>query len=198
MPLIQISDDNATGHAVSHFRGVNVVNWKDNSKQKAIVNLGGGPRPQPKTEKGVPIYLHDWFGPGSHAQVVSIRSPEYKARPEAYRAEPPLTGDESRVTEVSNIDFPQPLSPIDDLPPATVITHVTPRNGKLLVQGTCSDNGPVKRVLVNGQAAKATAENLATWEITLDRNGLSELAAHGEDEAGNVERLPHTLFAAAP
>ena len=198
MPLIQISDDNATGHAVSHFRGVNVVNWKDNSKQKAIVNLGGGPRPQPKTEQGVPIYLHDWFGPGRHAQVVSMRSPEYKAHPEAYRAEPPLTGDESRVTEVSNIDFPQPLAPIDDLPPATVITHVTPRDGKLLVQGTCSDNGPVKQVLVNGQTAKATSANLATWEITVDRNGLSEIAAHGEDEAGNIERLPHTIFATTP
>ena len=140
----------------------------------------------------MPIYLHDWFGPGRHALVSSTRSPEYKAHPETYRAEPPLTGDESRVTEVSNIDFPQPLAPIDDLPPATVITHVTPRDGKLLVQGTCSDNGPVKRVLVNGQPAKATSANLATWEITLDRSGLSELSAHGEDEAGNVERMPHT------
>lgn len=196
MPLIQISDDNATGHAVSHFRHVEVINWNDNSKQKAIINLGGGPRPQPKTEKGVPIYLHDWFGTGRHAQVVSTRSPEYKARPEAYRAEPSLTGDESRVTEVSNIDFPQPLAPVDDLPPATVITHVTPRSGKLFVQGTCSDNGPVKRVLVNGQAAKAMSDNLATWEITLDRNGLSEIAAHGEDDAGNVERLVHKLAVA--
>ncbi len=198
MPLIQISDDNATSRAVSHFRGVKVVNWKDNSKQKAIVNLGGGPRPQPKTEKGVPIYLHDWFGPGRHAQVVSTRSPEYKAHPETYRAEPPLTGDESRVTEVSNIDFPQLLAPVDDLPPATVITHVTPRDGQLFVQGTCSDNGPVKRVLVNGQPAKATSENLATWEIALDPNGLSKIAAHGEDEAGNVERLPHAFAVNAP
>ncbi|MBC8116469.1 MAG: hypothetical protein H7062_18925, partial [Candidatus Saccharimonas sp.] len=198
MPLIQISDDNATGHAASHFRHVEVVNWKDNSKQKAIINLGGGPRPQPKTEQGVPIYLHDWFGPGRHAQVVSTRSPEYKSHPDAYRAEPPLTGDESRVTEVSNIDFLQPLTPIDDLPPATVITHMTPRNGKLFVQGTCSDNGPVKRVLVNGQAAQSTSENLATWEITLDRNGLSEIVARGEDETGNAELLPHTLFVAAP
>ncbi|MBC8117471.1 MAG: hypothetical protein H7062_23990, partial [Candidatus Saccharimonas sp.] len=198
MPLIQISDDNATGHAVSHFRHVEVINWNDNSKQKAIINLGGGPRPQPKTEQGVPIYLHDWFGPGRHAQVVSTRSPEYKSHPDAYRAETPLTGDESRVTEVSNIDFPQPLSPIDDLPPATVITHVTPRNGKLLVQGTCSDNGSMKRILVNGQTAKATTENFATWEATLDLNGLSEIVARGEDETGNVELLPHTLFVAAP
>ena len=173
MPLIQISDDNDTGRAVTHLRHVETVNWKDNSKQKAIVNLGGGPRPQPQFEKGVPVILHDWYGPGRHAQVVSIKSPEYKADPEAYRSEPPLTGDESRVTEVANIDLPQPLTPIDDLPPATVITHVTPREGKLLVQGTCSDNGSVKQVLVNGQPAQATSDNLATWEITLDRSGLT-------------------------
>ena len=192
MPLIQISDDNDTGRAVTHFRHVETVNWKDNSKQKAIVNLGGGPRPPPKFEKGVPIILHDWYGPGRHAQVVSIKSPEYRDHPEAYRSEPPLTGDESRVTEVANIDFPQPLTPVDDLPPATVITHVTPREGKLVVQGTCSDNGAVKRVLVNGQEAQATSDNLATWEITLDRGSLSELKAHGEDAAGNVEQLVHT------
>ena len=192
MPLIQISDDNDTGRAVTHFRHVETVNWKDNSKQKAIVNLGGGPRPPPKFEKGVPIILHDWYGPGRHAQVVSIKSPEYRDHPEAYRSEPPLTGDESRVTEVANIDFPQPLTPVDDLPPATVITHVTPREGKLVVQGTCSDNGTVKRVLVNGQEAQATSDNLATWEITLDRGSLSELKAHGEDAAGNVEQLVHT------
>ena len=112
------------------------------------------------------------------------------------RPEPPLTGDESRVTEVAHIDFPQPLTPIDDLPPATVITHVTPREGKLWVQGTCSDNGPVKQVLINGQAATATSENLATWEITLDRSGLKDLTAHGEDAAGNVEKLVHTLAVA--
>ena len=192
MPLIQISDDNDTGRAETHFRHVETVNWKDNSKEKAIVNLGGGPRPPPKFEKGVPIILHDWYGPGRHAQVVSIKSPEYRDHPEAYRSEPPLTGDESRVTEVANIDFPQPLTPVDDLPPATVITHVTPREGKLVVQGTCSDNGTVKRVLVNGQEAQATSDNLATWEITLDRGSLSELKAHGEDAAGNVEQLVHT------
>ncbi len=192
MPLIQISDDNDTGRAVSHFRHVETANWKDNSKQKAIVNLGGGPRPQPQFEKGVPVILHDWYGPGRHAQVVSIKSPEYKAHPEAYRSEPPLTGDESRVTEVANIDFPQPLTPIDDLPPATVITHMTPRDGKLWVQGTCSDNGEVKHVLVNGQTAQATSDNLATWEIALDGSGLTALTAHAEDAAGNVEQLVHT------
>ncbi len=79
MPLIQISDDNPTGNAVTHLRNVKTLHWKDNSKAKALVNLGGGPRPTPKTAKGVPVYLHDWYGPGRHALVVSTRSPEFKS-----------------------------------------------------------------------------------------------------------------------
>src|SRR5262245_8152626 len=102
MPLIQISDDNATGAAESHFRNVKTVNWTDGRRQKSIVNLGGGPRPQPKTAKGVPIYLHDWYGPGRTAEVVSTRSPEYKASPAEFHEDAPLTGDESRVREVKD------------------------------------------------------------------------------------------------
>ncbi|MBI3864482.1 MAG: G8 domain-containing protein [Planctomycetia bacterium] len=197
MPLIQISDDNASGNAVSHFRRVEVLNWKDNSRDKAIVNLGGGPRPQPKTEKGVPVYVHGWFGPGRDALIVSTRSPEYKARPEAFHAEPPLTGDESRVAEVSNVEFPQPLDPVDDLPPATVVTHVRIQNGKRHVLGTCSDNGEVKRVVVNGREARALSPNFATWEIELDSapQPRETIAAHAEDAAGNIEKLPHRVVA---
>ena len=51
MPLIQISDDNPTGAAVTHMKNVKTVNWNDSSKSKALVNLGGGPRPQPKTSQ---------------------------------------------------------------------------------------------------------------------------------------------------
>ncbi|HVS36449.1 MAG TPA: G8 domain-containing protein, partial [Gemmataceae bacterium] len=40
MPLIQISDDNPTGRAVSHFRNVKVVDWTG-TKHRALVNLGG-------------------------------------------------------------------------------------------------------------------------------------------------------------
>ena len=203
MPLIQISDDNATGAAVSHFRGVKLANWNDNSRQKAVVNLGGGPRPQPKSDKGVPIYLHDWFGPGRHAMVVSIRSPEYKAAPGRFRAEPPLTGDESRVAEVTDIAFPSAATPVDDLPPATVITHVARHNGSWTVEGTCSDNGGIQRVVVNGRDAERSSPNFATWRVVLDAAALAgtpgasaspgsvELVAHAEDAAGNKEQLPH-------
>lgn len=192
MPLIQISDDNMTGSAVSHFRNVKLVNWTDNSRQKALVNLGGGPRPQPKTEKGVTIYVHNWFGEGKTAMVVSTRSPEFKAHPNDFRSEDQLTGDESRAAETTSVEFPTPVIPVDDLPPATVITSVLKRDGRLLVSGTCSDNGTVKQVLVSGSEAKATSANFATWEIELEAGGKS-ISAHAEDEAANVEKLAHEI-----
>lgn len=191
MPLIQISDNNPTGSAVSHFRNVTVTDWSDRSRQKALVNLGGGPRPTPKTEAGVPVYLHDWFGPGRTARVVSTKSGEFKQEPKEFRSEATLTGNESRVAEVGETPFPELLDPVDDLPPATVITRVTRTNGKLTVRGTTSDNGEVRRVLVNGQPAKPLAENYAEWEVTLA--AAPEVTAHAEDAAGNVETLVHTV-----
>ncbi len=191
MPLVQISDDNPTGQAVTHLRNVKTVNWTDGSKEKAVANLGGGPRPTPKSEKGVSVYFHDWFGAGRTALVVSMKSGEYKAAPDTFRAEKPLTGNESRVAEVKDVAFPKFPQPADDLPPATVITRVSHKDGKVLVRGSTIDNGTVKRVTVNGREAKATAANFAEWEITLD--AAAELKAFAEDAAGNVEKTPMVL-----
>jgi hypothetical protein len=194
MPLIQITDDNPTGAAAAHFRNVKTVNWKDTTKQKALLNLGGGPRPTPKTPQGVPVYVHDWYGPGRHALVVSTRSPEYKSTPDRFRAEPPLTGNESRAAEVGDVPFPALLDPVDDLPPTTVVTHVTrPAGGGFVVRGTTADNGTVRRVMVNGQAARALAPNFAEWEVTLAAPAGTPLRAHAEDAAGNVEPRPHVV-----
>jgi hypothetical protein len=188
MPLIQISDDNPTGKAVTHIRNVKTTNWNDNSKAKALANLGGGPRPTPKTEMGVPIYFHDWFGPGRHAMVVSTKSGQFKADTKAFREEAPLTGNESRVTEVKDIAFPAFPEVVDDLPPTTVITRIIKQDGKLIVRGFTADNGIVKRVLVNGKEAKSLAPNFSEWEITLD--AVAELKAQSEDSAGNIEQTP--------
>lgn len=193
MPLIQISDDNPTGAAESHFRNVKTVNWNDGSKARAIVNLGGGPRPTPSTDKGVPIFLHDWYGPGKHAQVSSTRSGEFKADPTKFKQDFPLTGNESRVTELKELTFPKLLDPVDDLAPTTVITHVGVRNGKVHVRGTTADNGDVKQVLVNGRDAKATRPNFAEWEITLNAAEVIRVSAHSVDAVGNVEKLAHVV-----
>jgi hypothetical protein len=195
IPLIQISDDNPLGIAESHFRNVKVVDRHDNRK-RALVNLGGGPRPTPKTPKGVPIYLHDWYGPNRHAKVVSTRAKDLIQDGNDYRAEPPLTGDESRVAEVHDLSFPTLLEPTDDLAPATVITEVgKPADGKVVVRGTTSDNGTVTKVVVNGREARAVRPNFAEWEVVLGieaRRSL-KLTAQAEDAAGNVEERPHVV-----
>lgn len=194
MPLIQISEDNPTGDAVSHFRNVKTQHWTG-SKERALVNRGGGPRPEPTTERGVPIYFHDWFGAGRHAKIVSTKTRELKLDGMEFRAEPLLTGDESRVTEVHDIDFPTLLKPVDDLPPTTVITHVVRSGNTLTVRGATSDNGAVKQVQVNGKPAQALRPNFAEWKITLDQSGqgVQKLVAYSEDIAGNVEKLPHEV-----
>jgi hypothetical protein len=196
MPLIQISDDNPTGKAETHMRNVKTVNWSDGSRAKALANLGGGPRPKPKTDKGVPIYFHDWFGSGRTALIVSSRSPEFKADPSKFHAEPPLTGDESRVAEVKDVAFPQPPEIVDDLPPATVITRVIRGKGVVTVMGCSSDNGAVKTVLVNGQKVMLRQGNFGEWGITLKDvpDGPLTIEARAADAAGNGEKTPAVVM----
>lgn len=93
-------------------------------------------------------------------------------------------------------DYPKPLDPVDDLPPATVITHVSPLvGGKVVVRGTTSDNGKVVKVVVNGQEAKMVTTNFAEWEVVVEgvKPGEVKLTARAEDAAGNVEKRPHVV-----
>ncbi len=85
--------------------------------------------------------------------------------------------------------------PVDDLPPATVITHVHRDGDRLIVRGTTADNGTVRRVVVNGREARATEPNYAQWEVVLEgaQPGPLQLVARAEDAAGNVEKRPHTV-----
>ena len=190
MPLVQISDNNPTGTAESHFRNVKVIDNKG-GERRALVNLGGGPRPTPKTDKGVPVYLHDWFGPGRHAKVASTKAKDLLGDGNQYGERAGLTGDQSRVAEVTGVEFPKVLDPVDDLPPATVITAVSRKDGKLVVRGVTGDGGTVKRVVVNGVAATPARENYAEWEVVLPM--ADAVTAHAEDAAGNVEKLAHAV-----
>jgi hypothetical protein len=76
MPLIQISDQNPTGKAQSHFKNLKVVNWNDKSGARAVVNLGGGPRLKPEFPHGVDVYVHYWFGDVNWIKNMT-RSPQY-------------------------------------------------------------------------------------------------------------------------
>ncbi len=91
--------------------------------------------------------------------------------------------------------YPKPLDPIDDRPPTTVITHLERlSDGRLRVRGSTADNGTVKRVVVNGNEAKALTANFAEWEVVLEKT--AKVTAHAEDAAGNVEKLGHSVTVA--
>src|SRR5262249_49756177 len=101
-----------------------------------------------------------------------------------------------RVAEVADVAWPKLLDPVDDLPPATVITHIRQTGaGRIEVRGVASDNGGIQRVLVNGQPATALAANFAEWEAALDNLAPGDLrvTAHAEDAAGNVEPRGHVV-----
>jgi hypothetical protein len=194
MPLIQISANNVHGDAESHFRSVSVLN-RTRDDRWPLVNLGGGPRLKPSTSKGVPVYIHDYYGKGRHAKVVSTRAKDLLADGNQYRQDPPLTGDESVVAEVEHVDFPKLLDPVDDVAPATVITAIQ-RDGKVFtIRGISHDNGKITAVRVNGRAATLfhATEGLTDWEIVMDIEQVSTIVAQGFDDAGNAEKTPHKV-----
>ncbi len=194
MPLIQISANNASGDAESHFRNVQVLD-RSRDDRWPLVNLGGGPRLQPSTPKGVPVYIHDYYGPGRHAKVVSTRAKDLLNDGNKYREEPPLTGDESVVAEVSGIDFPTLLEPVDDLPPATIITALRYVDGRLIVRGVSHDNGEITSITVKDRPAKIVASEagVVDWEIELELAKEAPLIAYATDNAGNVEQHAHRV-----
>lgn len=63
------------------------------------------------------------------------------------------------------------------------------------MQGTASDNGPIAKAVVDGREARPLRANFAEWDVSLDPGspGATEIKAHAEDLAGNVERLAHVV-----
>ena len=193
--LVQISDDNLSGDAATHFRNVVVHRQEGFEDRWPLINRGVGPRPAPVTEHGVPIYIHDYFGPGRHAKVMSTASPGLSAEGLDYHADPPLTGDESVVAEVTGIPWPELLHPVDDLPPATIITSVRIKDGKVHLAGVTHDNGNVKRVVVNDKPATIISSDagVVDWQAALPLPPDGQLTAFATDDSGNVERQAHRL-----
>lgn len=199
IPLIQMSDNNPSGKAETHVRNVRVVDREE--ERRALVDRGGGARVEPTTAQSVPVFIHDYFGPGRHAKVISTHAKDFTAQQADYREEKPLTGKESRVTEVTNVEFPSLLQPVDDDPPATTITFperevATKLDGqRLVVRGTTTDNVATRRVVVNGVEAKSTDYNFHQWEAVLENvsPGQLTLEAYAEDEAGNSEVNKHIM-----
>ncbi len=194
VPLIQISDDNPSGKAESHFRNLKIQRAEPGNR-RPVVDTGGGAHVDPHTARGVPVYVHDYYGPDRDAKIVATNAKDFGRDGLTYRDEMPLTGHEARIAHVDHLEFPQLLDPVDDLPPVTVITQVRREGDRAIVSGVTSDNGPVKRVVVNGQEARAIGDNFSRWEIAISLVARHDagIAAHAEDAVGNIEPRAHVL-----
>jgi hypothetical protein len=191
-PIVQMSDNNLSGRAESHFR--NVI-WPHSDGRGSLFNRGVQSRGVQFVEDGVPYYLHDYYGPGRDAKIVSTVAKRLLADGNKYHEERPLTGDESVVAEVRNVPWPKLLDMVDDLPPATIVTSVRRVADKLKVTGVTHDNGKIVAVTVNGHPAQIAAgpSGVANWstELPLPADGI--VSAHAADDAGNVEQTVHKL-----
>jgi hypothetical protein len=191
-PIVHMSDNNLSGTAENHFR--NVV-WKNDNGRRPVFNRGGSARVAPFVPHGVPYFLHDFFGPGRHAKIVSTKAADLLADGNAYRSLPPLTGDESVATEVNDVAWPELLDEIDDVPPATVILSVTAEDGAIVVRGVSHDNGEIAAVEVNGMPATfvVSASGVVDWQATLPSAPGTTIVAAAKDRSGNIEQTAHRM-----
>jgi hypothetical protein len=100
----------------------------------------------------------------------------------------------AEVTE-ADVKWPELLTMVDDVPPATIITSLRRAAGKLLVRGISHDNGEIVRVQVNGQAARITTSGsgVLDWEIEITAPADGAVVALASDASGNVEQTSHRL-----
>ena len=191
--------DLAVVSRVAHFR--NIKQDRSSGSKRELLHVNPVVPVPPRTPQDVmPVYVHDYYGPGRHARAVWDHSKHFANDGLKYRVEEPLSGEQygmrTVVAEVSDVEFPKLLDPVDDLPPTTVITHVRKlAGGRLQVRGNTADNGMVKRVLVNGKEARGVASNFAEWDIILEGPSPAggRIEAYAEDTSGNVEKLRHVL-----
>lgn len=190
-PLIQLTQRASKPGLSGHFRGVSVVNSK--SSGSGVVDFGGGPRTN-KVDNPVDYYFHDTPMPGIVTRVVTMKMAT-AMKDSAYRGIEGWTGRDAQAAEVKGVTFPKLIRPVDDLPPATLITSIKVEGAKRIVRGVAHDNREIATVTVNGLAATITAQyaGLADWTITLDAPADGRYLATATDRAGNVELTPHDL-----
>ncbi len=185
-PLVQLTAIAPQPGLTGHFRGISLENSR--SRGSGVVGFGGGPRTN-KTEFPIGYWFHDYPRPGDVVRV----SPQ----PPSNTASPSSSADwlasDARAESASNVAFPTLLQPIDDLPPATLITHVIVDGNRVKLRGVSHDNGEIAAVSVNGVPAEIVSQQagVADWQLTLDRPSDDRLSAHAIDRAGNREQLPH-------
>ncbi len=190
--LIQLTGIAPKPGLAGHFRGVTLTN--SHSRESSVVDFGGGPRTM-KTNHPASYYFHDTPAPGKVTRVASVKTPQAMKDGE-YRSIDGWTGKEVRAAEVKRMAFPQLLAPVDDLPPATLITSIQPNGTQRIVRGISHDNGEIATITVNGRPATITTQHagVADWAITLDAPPDGRYNAKATDFSGNAERMSHELI----
>lgn len=181
-PLIQMACTSPKAGASGHFRDLKVENSRSTRAQ--VVDLGGGPR-NDKLENPVTYVFHGYPTAEKTTQVVSARFPD-KLKEASFVSVEKFTGPDVRAAETPSVPFPELLDPVDDLPPATLVTDVVKQDSVWLVRGVSHDNGTVATVTVNGKPAAITSQHsgVADWEIALTERPREAWAT---DAAGNKE-----------
>ena len=192
-PLIQLACTSPREGAAGHFRQLTITN--STSRYGKVVDLGGGPR-NDKLQNPVAYYFHDYPREGRVTKVLSVKFTN-EVNGGVYQTVDGFTGKDVRAAETNETEFPVLLDPVDDLPPATMITSLQSQTGKLLVKGVTQDNGEVASVMVNGHFAKiiSSRAGLADWEVSLDDSPdtVRKISAHALDRTGNEEKTGHQI-----
>ncbi len=200
-PLIQMACTAPKPGVAGYFKDLRIENCRS---QANVVDLGGGPR-NDKLENPVRYYFMNadtsTLALPEPVQgdllVVSTKFPDAMAQ-HGFREFAHWTGPDVRAAILMPRVFPKLLEPIDDVPPATLITGVRRDGANLHVRGVAHDDGSIASVTVNGTAARLLAQQagVAEWEITLP--ATDTLTAQARDAAGNTEHLPHLWRSARP
>ncbi len=189
-PFIQLTGIARKADLTGHFRCITITNSKSGGN---VVDFGGGPRTE-KLDHPVSYYFHDTPAPGATTRVASMKLPQI-INDGAYRSIADWTGPEARAAEVKRISFPELLAPVDDLPPATLITSITSEDAKRIVRGVSHDNGEIATITVNGHPATIITQEagIADWTLTLDAPADGRYVAQSTDRANNAELTPHEV-----
>lgn len=189
-PLIQLTAIAPRPNVTGHFRGVTITNSKSGSN---VVDFGGGPRTN-KLDHPASYYFHDTPAPGMMTRVASMNLPQIN-NDTAYHPIADWTGPEARAAEVKDMTFPELLAPVDDVPPATLITSFAADGAKRIVRGVSHDDGEIATVTVNGHSATIITQHagVADWTLTLDVPADGRYLAKATDSAGNTELTPHEV-----
>jgi hypothetical protein len=175
-----------------HFRNLEVKNC---SKHGIIRENVFPPERYPYAGS---YFFHDFPLKGAVAQVAHTTFAE-KATGQDFKAIDGFLAGNLRAATLKSAPFPSVLAPVDDLPPATMITSVVPKGAKLLVRGVTHDNGDVKSIGVNGAAARTLSSHagVVDWEALVDRPADGALSARAVDQAGNAEAVGHRIVLVA-